>query len=78
MDEDDEIPDIREQIFHNTVREQIVSSTRRNTDTMLCPHSADNTIFFHFVRQYASMESQRKAKVNNTNRTHTLMSGEGK
>lgn len=48
MDEDDEIPDIREQIFHNTVREQIVSSTRRNTDTTLCPHSADNTIFFPF------------------------------
>lgn len=25
LDEDDEITDIREQIFHNTVREQIVS-----------------------------------------------------
>lgn len=25
MDEDDEVTDIREQIFHNTVREQIVS-----------------------------------------------------
>lgn len=26
MDEDDEVTDIREQIFHNTVREQIVSN----------------------------------------------------
>lgn len=26
LDEDDEITDIREQIFHNTVREQIVST----------------------------------------------------
>lgn len=25
IDEDDEVTDIREQIFHNTVREQIVS-----------------------------------------------------
>lgn len=25
LDEDDEVTDIREQIFHNTVREQIVS-----------------------------------------------------
>lgn len=26
LDEDDEVTDIREQIFHNTVREQIVSN----------------------------------------------------
>lgn len=26
LDEDDEVTDIREQMFHNTVREQIVSS----------------------------------------------------
>lgn len=26
LDEDDEVTDIREQMFHNTVREQIVSN----------------------------------------------------
>lgn len=26
LDDDDEVPDIREQMFHNTVREQIVST----------------------------------------------------
>lgn len=30
LDEDDEITDIREQIFHNTVREQIVSLLTEN------------------------------------------------
>lgn len=30
-DEDDEFTDIREQIFHNTVREQIVSNRNETT-----------------------------------------------
>lgn len=29
LDEDDEVTDIREQMFHNTVREQIVSINSR-------------------------------------------------
>lgn len=36
-DEDDEFTDIREQIFHNTVREQIVSNRNETTHTKKNP-----------------------------------------
>lgn len=40
LDEDDEVTDIREQMFHNTVREQIVSSSSdHSTIIIIIMHS---------------------------------------
>lgn len=65
MDEDDEIPDIREQIFHNTVREQIVSSTQ-----CLRPHSIHLLVGFYLIL-CARLSIHKNESEYFTNQPHT-------